>query len=53
MRDGLTLQTGAMAGFNFGVDCGLWTLMAKNGDKPQKVTDLAESLGVDSYLLST
>lgn len=26
--------------------------MAKNGDRPQKVTELAEALGVDPALLS-
>ncbi|TQN69426.1 O-methyltransferase [Colletotrichum shisoi] len=45
-------QTGALAGLNFGVDSGLWRLMAKNGDRPQKIGELAESLGVDSVLLS-
>ncbi|KAF5505543.1 O-methyltransferase [Colletotrichum siamense] len=45
-------QTGAIAGINFGVDSGLWKLMAKNGDRPQKVTELAEALGVDPALLS-
>ncbi|KAK7425773.1 hypothetical protein QQZ08_007749 [Neonectria magnoliae] len=45
-------QTGAMAGLLFGVDTGLWELMAKNGDRPQKVSELAESLGVEPLLLS-
>ncbi|EPS28674.1 hypothetical protein PDE_03620 [Penicillium oxalicum 114-2] len=45
-------NTGAMAGLNFGVDSGLWHLMAQNGDKPQKVGDLAEKLGIDHVLLS-
>jgi hypothetical protein len=45
------IQTGALAGLNFGVDSGLWKLMAKNGDKPQKVDDLASTLGVDRVLL--
>ncbi|CAH0057914.1 unnamed protein product [Clonostachys solani] len=45
-------QTGALAGLNFGVDTGLWKLMAKNGDKPQKVDDLASTLGVDRVLLA-
>lgn len=44
-------QTGAMAGLCFGVDAGLWKLMAKNGDRPQKVSELAEALGVDPLLL--
>jgi hypothetical protein len=41
-----------MAGLNFGVDSGLWTLMAQNGDEPQKVGELAEKLGIDHVLLS-
>lgn len=41
-----------MAGLNFGVDSGLWELMAQNGDKPQKVGEIAEKLGVDHVLLS-
>ncbi|TEA12127.1 O-methyltransferase mpaG [Colletotrichum sidae] len=45
-------QTGALAGLNFGVDTGLWKLMAENGDRPQKVEDLARDLGVDARLLS-
>lgn len=45
-------QTGAMAGINLGIDTGLWTLMAKNGDKPQKVADLSRELGIDPALLS-
>ncbi|KAK1505116.1 hypothetical protein CABS01_08894 [Colletotrichum abscissum] len=45
-------QTGAIAGINFGVDTGLWKLMAKNGDRPQTVKELAEALGVDPALLS-
>ncbi|OBR14526.1 Sterigmatocystin 8-o-methyltransferase [Colletotrichum higginsianum IMI 349063] len=45
-------QTGALAGLNFGVDSGLWRLMVNNGDRPQKVGELAGSLGVDSVLLS-
>lgn len=45
-------QTGAMAGINLGIDTGLWTLMAKNGDKPQKVVDLSRELGIDPALLS-
>ncbi|KAF4221569.1 hypothetical protein CNMCM5878_008817 [Aspergillus fumigatiaffinis] len=45
-------QTGAMAGLNFGVDSGLWTLMAQNGDKPQNVGELAAKLGIDHVLLS-
>lgn len=41
-----------MAGLNFGVDSGLWTLMAQNGGKPQKVGELAAKLGIDRVLLS-
>jgi hypothetical protein len=41
-----------MAGLNFGVDSGLWELMARNGDKAQKVGELAEELGIDHVLLS-
>lgn len=36
----------------FGVDTGLWELMAKNGDQPQKVGELAASLDIDAALLS-
>lgn len=41
-----------MAGINLGIDTGLWNLMAKNGDKPQKVADLSRELGIDPDLLS-
>lgn len=41
-----------MAGLNFGVDSGLWKLMAQNGDMPQKVDELAEKLAIDHVLLS-
>ncbi|KAK1973862.1 hypothetical protein LZ30DRAFT_814830 [Colletotrichum cereale] len=44
-------QIGALAGLNFGVDSGLWELMAKHGDQPQKVNELAADLGVDPVLL--
>ncbi len=44
-------QTGAIAGLSFGTETGLWKLMAENGDKPQKVTDLAEKTKVDPVLL--
>jgi hypothetical protein len=44
-------QTGAMSGLIFGVDTGLWKLMAENGEKPQKVSDLATSLAVEPLLL--
>ncbi|KAJ5814445.1 uncharacterized protein N7503_001195 [Penicillium pulvis] len=45
-------QTGVMAGLNFGVDSGLWELMAQGGDKSQKVGELADKLGIDPVLLS-
>ncbi|KAJ5615267.1 hypothetical protein N7537_000381 [Penicillium hordei] len=45
-------QMGAIGAIGFGVDSGLWVLMARNGDQPQNVTDLAASLGVDPQLLS-
>ncbi|KAH9899088.1 S-adenosyl-L-methionine-dependent methyltransferase [Xylariomycetidae sp. FL2044] len=45
-------QTGALAGLQLGVDTGLWALMVKNGDKPQKVSDLASALGIEIPLLS-
>ncbi|UPL02377.1 hypothetical protein LCI18_013311 [Fusarium solani-melongenae] len=45
-------QTGAMAGLSFGVDTGLWKLMASNGDRAQKTSELAEALGVDPFLLA-
>jgi Mn-dependent DtxR family transcriptional regulator len=35
----------------FGTEAGLWTAMARNGDVPQKVSDLAEQLGVEEELL--
>ncbi|KAI6087250.1 S-adenosyl-L-methionine-dependent methyltransferase [Hypoxylon rubiginosum] len=36
---------------SFGVQSGLWTAMANNGDGPQKVVDLAKQLGVQEELL--
>lgn len=45
-------QAGAFAGFNYGVDSGLWTLMAKNGDRPQKVSELSQALGLNEKVLS-
>ncbi|KAI1121653.1 S-adenosyl-L-methionine-dependent methyltransferase [Nemania abortiva] len=36
---------------SFGVQSGLWTTMAKNGDGPQKVVDLAKQLGMQEELL--
>ncbi|KAK8025498.1 S-adenosyl-L-methionine-dependent methyltransferase [Apiospora arundinis] len=44
-------QTGAMAGLTTGVDTGLWALMAKNGDRPQRVSELASTLAMDPVLL--
>ncbi|KAJ5116678.1 O-methyltransferase family 2 [Penicillium angulare] len=44
-------QIGAISAITFGVDCGLWDLMAQNGDGAQKVGDLATSLGVNPKLL--
>ncbi|KAH8775295.1 S-adenosyl-L-methionine-dependent methyltransferase [Diaporthe sp. PMI_573] len=44
-------QLGVDTGLVTGVDAGLWILMAKNGDGPQKVTDLADTLGFDPVLL--
>lgn len=41
-----------MAGLAFGVDVGLWKLMAKNGEVPQKASILASDLGLDPVLLS-
>ncbi|KAK7908962.1 S-adenosyl-L-methionine-dependent methyltransferase [Apiospora marii] len=36
---------------SFGVQTGLWTTMAKNGDGPQKAIDLARQLGIQEELL--
>ncbi|KAK5987850.1 O-methyltransferase mpaG' [Cladobotryum mycophilum] len=44
-------QPGTIAAISFGVSSGLWTLMAKNGTKSQRVSDLAASLAVDPNLL--
>lgn len=44
-------QIGVISAVAFGVDCGLWVLMAQSGDQPQKVMDLAVGLGVDPELL--
>lgn len=46
-----TWQPSVGAGLIMGIDTGLWTLMTKNGDGPQKVEDLAEPLGIDPALL--
>lgn len=45
-------QTSATGALTFGVDAGLWELMARNGDAPQAVADLAAVLGVDPPLLA-
>lgn len=47
------VQTGTFAAINFGVDCGLWKLMAQNGDRSQQVSELATKLRVDEILLGT
>ncbi|KAI1337191.1 S-adenosyl-L-methionine-dependent methyltransferase [Xylariaceae sp. FL0016] len=44
-------QLRALAGLQLGVDTGLWALMVKNGEQPQRVSDLANSLGVETLLL--
>ncbi|KAI1840457.1 hypothetical protein JX266_013341 [Neoarthrinium moseri] len=44
-------QPGVAAGLITGVDTGLWTLMAKHVDEPQKVNDLADSLDMEPLLL--
>jgi Mn-dependent DtxR family transcriptional regulator len=36
---------------SFGVSTGLWSTMAKNGDGPQKVSDLAKQLGIQEEVL--
>lgn len=40
-----------MAGLIFGVDTGLWKLMAANGDRSQTISELATKLGVEPLLL--
>ncbi|KUI56498.1 hypothetical protein VP1G_10816 [Cytospora mali] len=35
---------GVIAALTCGVDKGLWKLMAKNGDRPQNISDLAKAL---------
>lgn len=46
-----TIKLGVDTGLVTGIDAGLWVLMAKNGDGPQNVADLAETLGFDPVLL--
>ncbi|PHH80747.1 hypothetical protein CDD82_1538 [Ophiocordyceps australis] len=43
---------GVLSAILFGVDCGLWKLMAHNGQEIHKVSELATALGVDTVLLS-
>ncbi|TLD12127.1 uncharacterized protein PgNI_03583 [Pyricularia grisea] len=45
-------QTSATGALTFGIDTGLWELMARNGDRPQAVADLAAALGIDPPLLA-
>ncbi|RAH61686.1 O-methyltransferase [Aspergillus piperis CBS 112811] len=52
MADHCWGQIGAMMAVGFGLDSALWDLMAQNGDKPQRVPDLASSLGIEPKLLS-
>ncbi|KAH8671506.1 O-methyltransferase-domain-containing protein [Xylariales sp. PMI_506] len=44
-------QLTALAALVFGLESGLWILMTRNGVRPQKVNELAESLKVDPILL--
>ncbi|PHH90714.1 hypothetical protein CDD83_2868 [Cordyceps sp. RAO-2017] len=52
MLDHCWAQNGAIAAITFGIDSGLWKLMARNGDVPQKVAELAPALGIDPKLLN-
>ncbi|PYH68482.1 O-methyltransferase [Aspergillus vadensis CBS 113365] len=52
MADHCWGHIGAMMAVGFGVDSGLWILMAQNGDKPQRVADLASRLQIEPNLLS-
>ncbi|KAI1842758.1 hypothetical protein JX266_011079 [Neoarthrinium moseri] len=45
-------QSGTIAALNTGTVSGLWTTMAKNGDRPQKIDELAAATRVDEVLLS-
>ncbi|TLS29559.1 hypothetical protein PpBr36_01431 [Pyricularia pennisetigena] len=45
-------QTSAIGALTFGIDTGLWELMARNGDRPQGVAELAGPLGIDPALLA-
>ncbi|KAI1278297.1 S-adenosyl-L-methionine-dependent methyltransferase [Xylaria sp. FL0933] len=44
-------QPSNMMAISFGVQSGLWTAMANNGDGPQKVVDLSKQLGMQEELL--
>ncbi|KAK9778976.1 putative O-methyltransferase domain-containing protein [Seiridium cardinale] len=44
-------QSGVIAALSTGTVSGLWKTMAKNGDRPQRVSDLAVATGVDEVLL--
>ncbi|KAK8024422.1 O-methyltransferase- family 2 [Apiospora rasikravindrae] len=44
-------QPAVFAAILCGNECGLWKLMAKNGDRPQRVKELAATLDVDPVLL--
>ncbi|PHH74550.1 hypothetical protein CDD82_4882 [Ophiocordyceps australis] len=52
MVDHCIMLTSSIAAIGFGIETGLWKLMANNGDRAQRVDDLAASLGVDRILLS-
>lgn len=45
------MKLGVDTGLVTGVDAGLWILMARNGDGPQNVSDLADKLDFDPVLL--
>ncbi|KAI0104310.1 S-adenosyl-L-methionine-dependent methyltransferase [Nemania sp. FL0031] len=51
MINHLWVQPCNVMAISFGVQSGLWSAMANNGDGPQKVTDLAKQLGVQEELL--
>lgn len=44
-------QPSTVMAISFGIKTGLWSAMARNGDKPQKVAHLAEQLGMQEELL--
>ncbi|KAJ4419212.1 hypothetical protein N0V82_005119 [Gnomoniopsis sp. IMI 355080] len=45
-------QGGVLGAISYGVDSHLWKVMAKSGDRPQKVSELAEGLGLNENVLS-